>query len=364
MSRFLNRLLVCACLALSGACSEREQPPVDEAEWADVQPLADDAAVVPAGSAGGVGRIDQSQVANRGTEPSADEDYSALIERLKIMKSVQRGEGETLLTSDSLVFDPERKHVRMDGQVLVQDEYGEMEAGTLIGHFSVSNEVEYIEAGKGVVIRSEGREASATSATYQHETGEVLLSGQAQASENGNRLAGERIQLWLKGSRRMVCEPTALLIVSGGALQKAEDLPDREGDTEIRSDYMDYSEETGQVKCSGNVRVRDPSAAMNCGQLLLKLKENNEIDWIEAESEVIIHSGERKALSDRARYVADAEKFVLEGDPKVMQDRNIMTGERIIFWLNTRRMVCEPNARVLLYPDEEMKAKFLMDLKD
>jgi hypothetical protein len=39
-----------------------------------------------------------------------------------------------------------------------------------------------------------------------------------------------------------------------------------------------------------------------------------------------------------------------------------MTGDRITFWQATQRMVCEPNARVLLYPDEETKAKFQKDL--
>ena len=78
----------------------------------------------------------------------------------------------------------------------------------------------------------------------------------------------------------------------------------------------------------------------------------------------LISLGDRKALAERATYHADEGKFVLEGDPKVKQGLNVMTGDRIEFWHESRRMVCEPNARVLLYLDEETKAKFLKDLDD
>jgi len=351
MIRLLTQFILCSCLALSVACSKREPAQADESDWSDIQPLADDVTLVPA--------ADRPPAAR-----APGEDYAALAQRLKQMQSIRRGDQETLITGDRLVFDYDRRYVRMDGQVLVQDEYGELEAETLSGHFSVSNEVESIKAGNGVVIRSAGREASATSATYNPQSGEVLLVGQAQASEGGNRLAGERIQLWVAGSRRMVCEPNALLVIGGDSGWGTEADAPGAGVTEIRSNHMVYDEEQDQVRFNGNVRVRHPQAALNCGRLELNLKENNKIDWIEAWFEVIIHTDDRKALSDWARYDADTGKFVLEGNPKVKQDRNIMSGERIIFWHNARRLVCEPNARVLLYPDEAINAKFLKDLKD
>jgi len=206
--------------------------------------------------------------------------------------------------------------------------------------------------------------ATAEAATYDFQSGAVELKGAAQLSEGVNRLSGEQIHFWLKGSRRMVCEPNARLEISDSSGLAGEGLPQGGGDTEIRSDRLVYDEDQALAEFDGNVRMRDPRGAMNCGQVRLHLKENNEIDWIEARVEVIIHLDERKALADRASYYADEGKFVLEGDPKVKQGRNIMTGDRITFWQDTRRMVCEPNARVLLYPDAAMKAKFLKDLND
>jgi len=181
-------------------------------------------------------------------------------------------------------------------------------------------------------------------------------------SDGGNTLSAERIRFWTKGSRKMVCEPNAMLVVSSDSSLGLGGLSEG-GETEIRADRIVYDEGGNRADLTGQVRLRDDRVAMDCDEVHLYLKDNK-IDWIEALSEVIIQTDDRKALADRATYHADEGKFTLEGSPKVMQGRNVMTGDRIIFWHETRRMVCEPNARVLLYLDEGTKAKFLKDLND
>ncbi len=351
----LSSILLCGVVFLS-ACSKRERSVEDEAEWADIQPFTNRTAVVSDDPA--------STNQLRRVVESEGEDYAPLIQRMEEMLSVERASGETMITGESLVLDYERRFVRMDRDVKVVDDRGVLETEMLMGRFSASNEVEMVEARKGVRITSEGRTATAESANYAFKTGEIELSGAARVAEGENRLSAERIHFWIKGSRRMVCEPNALLEIVGTSELKIGGLAQDGESTEIRSDRLVYDEEKALAVFDGNVRLRDPRAAMNCEKVRLHLKEGNEIDWIEALSEVIIHSGDRKALADRARYYADEGKFVLDGDPKVKQGRNIMTGDRIIFWQETQQMLCEPNARVLLYPDEEIKARFLKDLKD
>jgi len=351
-------LVVFGGVLLASSCSKRERPEADEAEWADIQPLTN-ATVVAENQPQ---RVVQSE----------GEDYSPLVRRLKEMESVVRATGETMITGESLMLDYERRFVRMDQDIKVVDDRGELAAETLTGRFSEANEVEMIEARKGVRIASEGRTATADGAVYNFRNGAIQLDGNAQLSEGGNRLSGGQIRFWIKGSRRMVCEPDARLEIASASSLKTggvsprirEGLRQGAGDTEIRSDRLVYDEEQSLAKFDGNVRMRDPRAALDCEKALLHLKENNEIDWIEALSGVIIQLSGRKALADRATYHADEGRFVLDGDPKLKDGRNIMTGDRITFWQETRRMVCEPNARVLLYPDEEMKAEFLKDLKD
>ncbi|MEN7973309.1 MAG: LptA/OstA family protein [Verrucomicrobiota bacterium] len=351
MIRWLSSFLLCGAVFFS-ACSKREQVEQSEAEWADIQPIADADSVAVA----------ENQ--SRRMVQSEGDDYSPFIRRLAEMESVVRATGETMITGEALVLDYERRFVRMDHGVKVVDDRGELEAESLTGRFSEANEVEMIEARKGVKVYSEGRTATAESAIYGFQNGSIQLDGNAQLSMDGNRLSGEQIKFWIKGSRRMVCEPNALLEISSASGLRPEGLSQDDEGAEIRSDRLVYDEEQLVVEFDGNVRLRDPRAALNCEKARLYLKESNEIDWIEALFEVIIQTDDRKALANRASYYASEGRFVLEGDPKVKDGRNIMSGDRIIFWQKTRRMVCEPNARVLLYPDEEMKAKFLKDLKD
>lgn len=345
----------CGCAALAG-CSKREKSNPEAAEWADIQALSDDAVPVA---------VDSAVAAETNhVDAVVPEGFGEFIARLEAMKTVERKSGQTLLTGERLVLDHGQRFVRLEQNVLVQDDRGTLESENLVGRFTVSNEVESIQAGGGVVIRSEGREAVGENASYDYQNGFVRLEGKASVWDGGNRLSGERIELWVRGDRKLVCEPNALLEVSGGPGLGFDGLASTGGVTEIRSDRVVYDESKGVAEVDGNVRIRDARAAMNCGNVRLFLKEGNEIDWIEARSEVIIQSDDRKALAERATYHADEGKFTLEGEPKVKQGLNVMTGDRIIFWHETRRMVCEPNARVLLYLDEATKAKFMKDLND
>ncbi|MDF7807291.1 LptA/OstA family protein [Pontiellaceae bacterium B12219] len=340
------------------SCSKRERSDAEEAEWAEIEALAADAAEVPASG---------NKMPN--AEPTigtvADSEFEPYLKRLAEMKTIQRAAGETLLTSERLVLDDEKRFVQMEENVVVVDDQGTLMTDRLVGRFSVSNEVEFIEAHGNVGLVSSNRSASAEHAIYNYRSGYVQMEGKASASDGSNRLSGERIKLWIRGNRKMICEPNVLLEISPDSGVKIEGMSGQTNAlTEVRADLAEYNEEEGWAELVGRVRIRDSRAAMNCEKIRIYLKEDNEIDWIEAVGEVIIQSDDRKALADRATYHADEGKFVLEGDPKVKQGLNVMTGDRIVFWHENRRMVCEPNARVLLYLDEETKAKFLKDIDD
>jgi lipopolysaccharide export system protein LptA len=349
-------LLMAAAALLMSSCSRRESSEADEAEWADIQPITNTAATVLSDVVG-------SNQTRRAVH-SEGEDYAPLIRRMEEMKTIVRASGETMITGETLIFDYERRFVRMDQEVKVTDDHGVLETETLLGRFSDDESVEMIEARKGVRIVSEDRTATAENAVYSFKSGAIQLDGSPQVALGGNRLTGEQIRFWIKDSRRMICESNAVLVVTGTSDLKIDELEEGGGNTEIRSDRLVYNEDQALAEFDGNVRLRHPKASLNSQKVRLHLKESNKIDWIEALYEIIIQSDDRKALADRATYHADEGKFTLEGDPKIMLGQNVMTGDRIIFWLETERMVCDPNARVMFYPDEEMKAKFLKDLKD
>lgn len=310
--------------------------------------------------------IETNRVEN-GSE-SVPESFSSEFERyavrLQQARTATRRSGQSMLTGNTLVFDYDERFVRMNGEVVVSDDHGVLTADNLLGSFSVSNEVEHIEATGGVELVSEDRHAQSERVAYNTSSGLIQMDGHASITQGGNRLEGERIRFWIKGDRKMICEPNALLVVQGSSEVDIEGMDGVDLDTEVRANKVVYDESIQQAELTGNVRLRDARAAMNCDKVLIFLKDDNKLDWIEASSEVIIQSEDRRALADRATYDADEGKFTLEGSPKVMQGRNVMTGDRIMFWHETRQMVCEPNARVLLFLDDETRAKFLKDLND
>ena len=300
-----------------------------------------------------------------GSNTSVEARFDEFSERLGHAKTCEREVGQTLFCGDSLVFDYDQHFVRMGGGVKVFDDQGDLLADAIEGRFSASNEVETVEAVGGVTVNSEGRIAEAIKVLYDYAEGTVLLEGRAVVSDGENRLSGERIRFWSRGSRRMECEPNALLVMEGElGSEESDESANQKFDTEIRANKVVFDEERHRIDMIGNVRVRDVRAAMNCSEVTLFLKEDNKLDWIEARGEVIIRFEDRKALAGLATYDADEGKFTLKEEPMVKQGRNVMTGDRIVFWHETRRMVCEPHARVLLYLDEESKAKFMKDLND
>lgn len=412
------KILVCALLLAGVSCSRQEQPVVADGEnWDAIQPMADVPTNVPTvgkkipalgktevAEVPDIGKKEEKVPASGKTIPtigtsgdsgramvleksSTEVDYAALAQRLNDLTEHERGTNETFITGENLVFDYERRFVRMDNHVTVTDDRGELRAGALIGRFSESNSVDLVEAEKGVMVTSEDRKAIAMSATYSVQSGEIRMDGGAEVSQGSNLLSGGRIRFWMKGGRRMVCEPNARLLirdseslgagdylVSGGTKPDAEKAekpkkPKAEGktplgDTEITADRIVFDEEQKYAEFDHNVKVRDPRAALDCEKVRLHLKDGNKIDWIEALSEVIIQVGERRAIADTAKYLVEEGKFVLEGSPKVSEGRHIMTGDKITFWRDEQRMVCEPRARVLIYPDEQMRQQFLKDLKE
>jgi lipopolysaccharide transport protein LptA len=275
-----------------------------------------------------------------------------------------RTEFDTEIRANRITYDELEQRADVVGDVRVRDAQGSMTCDQVAVYLSASNRVNSVEALGNVALDSQGRTASGEKATYEYAEGLILLEGMASVSDGTNTLSGERIRFWSGTNRKVICEPNALLVVSGETAPSAEGDAGQKFDTEIRAGRIVYDEEQHRAELIGNVRVRDVQGAMNCNEVTLYLKGDNKIDWIEARGAVIIQSEERKALAELVVYTAEEGKFTLTGNPMVKQEANIMAGDQILFWPETQQMICEPNARAVLYLDEETKAKFMKDLND
>jgi len=99
----------------------------------------------------------------------------------------------------------------------------------------------------------------------------------------------------------------------------------------------------------GGVQVESKELNMTCATLNLSFDENNEINWIEALGEVKILNEGREAYAGKAVFDVKTDEFILEENPKLVDGRNLLMGDRIRFWRSTGRMVCEP-ARAVIFP--------------
>ena len=272
--------------------------------------------------------------------------------------------GVTKIYADRLVYDEGTLRAEFTGNVRLEDPRAKMACEKAVLRLKSPREVEQIDAYSNVWIHAEGREARAGHVRYRWAEGLFTLKQDPQLRQGNNLMRAQVIRFWVQGEQKMECGPEVFLEMTGTNDAPAEGVSVAQETTKVRADHMVYEEQKRQIVLSGAVRLRDPRADMDCNKVILHLKEEQKIDWIEALGEIIIQSGGRRAIADRATYYLDEGRFVLEGDPKIKQGPNILTGDRITFWQKDQRMVCEPNARALLYPDEKTRSKFAKILKD
>jgi lipopolysaccharide transport protein LptA len=132
----------------------------------------------------------------------------------------------TVITSDELQMDLEKKIATFIGHVKVVDAQGTMTADRMVIYLAPAGETENsvtkIEATGGVVIAQEGRKANADEAVYTAADKTVLLSGAAQVQTDSGLVTGETIQFDMakntavvKGKPRMTIIPAPKTIEGG-----------------------------------------------------------------------------------------------------------------------------------------------------
>ena len=117
---------------------------------------------------------------------------------------------------------------------------------------------------------------------------------------------------------------------------------------------VDY--ENNIATFNDNVIVKDPQVMLKADKMQVFFDaDSKSVARIIAEGEVRFKKGDRQAKSEHAEYFADEGKIVLSGNPMVRRGMDALTGERIIFYRNNNRMVCEPNAQLVIFTKERQE---------
>jgi len=122
--------------------------------------------------------------------------------------------------------------------------------------------------------------------------------------------------------------------------------------TVVTSERLTYDAQKQYALFENDVVVVDPQLKLSADKLTLWFDENGEAESIKAEGTVEISQEDKRALADVATYHVESGKIVLTGNPRVTRGRDLLQGETITFWRDHDKLVCEPEARLIIYPQK------------
>lgn len=108
----------------------------------------------------------------------------------------------------------------------------------------------------------------------------------------------------------------------------------------ITSDKMEVIESEGIAVFTGKVHAKRKDLEVFCDKMYVYYITQNgkkNITRIIALGKVIINKGKWKAYSGKATYFKDQEKLVLEDNPKVWHEKNLVEGDVVIIYFNEDR---------------------------
>lgn len=122
--------------------------------------------------------------------------------------------------------------------------------------------------------------------------------------------------------------------------------------TVITSDRLTFDYNARRAMFEQNVIVTDPEMQLAADKMTVQFDENGKVTFIKAEGRVTITQADKTAQSGLATYDVQSGKIILAVKPRVTQGRDTLEAEVITFWRDENRMVCQPQARLVIYPEK------------
>lgn len=139
--------------------------------------------------------------------------------------AAKKTEGEeevTIITSDKLTADYKQHYALFEGTVVVTDPQMQLTSDRLTVTFDANNKIKTLKADGKVNIRQTDKLAKADTATYDIDSGKVVLTGKPRVMRGKDMLEGDEITMFRNESRILV-HPRARLVVypeRGGAREQ------------------------------------------------------------------------------------------------------------------------------------------------
>lgn len=123
----------------------------------------------------------------------------------------------------------------------------------------------------------------------------------------------------------------------------------------ITSKHMEADKLGDKVTFTGNVTLKKENMTLTTDTMIVYYNEKSkDIREIESHGNVAIHQEGRIAHSNDAWYYSSDEKIILTGDANVVENDNLVGGEKITLFLRDDRSIVE-GGKVMLYQDKAEK---------
>lgn len=122
----------------------------------------------------------------------------------------------------------------------------------------------------------------------------------------------------------------------------------------ITSDSMEAETKANKVTFRGNVVARQKDMTITSNELTATYTDDGkELREVVATGNVRITQQDKIAVADSALFLNTERKIVLTGSPKVWQGKDIVSGEKIIYFLDEDRTTVEGGTKAVIHPRKE-----------
>jgi lipopolysaccharide export system protein LptA len=162
----------------------------------------------------------------------------------------------------------------------------------------------------------------------------------------------------MRGFTYTICIISMWMLAHPALAQMAGEFKGERGPVHINSQQLEADFQTKVITFIGDVVARQKEFTLYANRLYLFIDEKGEeIQKIVAQGNVRMVQDNRKATCHEAIYYHREGTVVLQGEPVVREGDNLVSGKRIIYYIDEQKSVAESEGeervKVTIIPREE-----------
>jgi len=148
---------------------------------------------------------------------------------------------------------------------------------------------------------------------------------------------------------RLLVLTISILVLSDKPLQAQQKvLESQKAPTVITSESLTINKKENRAFFKGSVVAKREDMTVYADTMLVYYDETgSRIKRLEADGNVKVIKGEKTIISQKAVYIAEDDSIIFTGDPVAMDGKNMIKGDKIIYYISEDRSVIS-NSKVFL----------------